>query len=384
MRNKAAIFIILAFIIPMFWGCTGKIVEKKKEDLLVELITSDIWLLNSFYEGSNNLSAEFAPYQFKFNTDGAMFANKVGFPNATGNWVGNVTAMTIYTNFPMETGIFKKLNGLYTITSSSLIDVKANRLEGATEIKIHLIKIVLSPFDMPNSFFSFKQFTIHQHNCAMKVTTDSCLFGAWASLLSNGHKALDIGAGTGLLAVMYAQKNPLAVMDAVEIDADAATQAADNVAGSPWPSAIKIIHQNIIDFKPANLYDAIISNPPFYKQQLQSSDVKKNAAHHSSHLSLQDLFQNVARLLNNKGQFYVLLPWYRTDEALAIAAAFSLFPANITGVKQTPKHPYFRSMLLFTRLQKNHIQEQEIIIETEKGKYSEVFTALLKDYYLYL
>lgn len=237
---------------------------------------------------------------------------------------------------------------------------------------------------MSNPFFSFRQFTIQQDKCAMKVTTDSCLFGAWVSKFVSTGKVLDIGAGTGLLSLMYAQQNPLAVIDAVELDADAATQAAENVADSPWLSAIKIIHQNITDFKPAYLYDTIISNPPFYKQQLKSSNEKKNTAHHSSHLSLPELFQNVDQLLKAEGCFFMLLPWSRTEEAIAIAETFSLFPAKIIGVKQTPQHQYFRTMMQFGRTHGTAINEQEIMIEIERGKYSDAFTELLKDYYLYL
>ena len=237
---------------------------------------------------------------------------------------------------------------------------------------------------MPNSFFSFKQFTINQGDCAMKVTTDSCLFGAWVSQYGSAGKVLDIGTGTGLLSLMYAQQKSLTVIDGVELDADAAKQASENVASSPWPNAIAITHHNIINFKPAYHYDTIISNPPFYQQQLISSNEKKNTAHHSSHLSLPELFQNVDRLLKSDGYFFVLQPWSRTDEAITTAESFFLFPITIVRVKQTPQHQYFRTMLQFSRTKGTAIKEQEIIIEIERGKYSEAFIELLKYYYLYL
>lgn len=125
---------------PMLLGCPDKIIEQKKEDLLVNLITSNLWVMNSFSEGSVNLTTDFAPYEFKFNNDGTVFGIRGGFPNATGTWVGNATTMTIQSNFPTETSVLRKLNGTFTITSSSLSDVKANRFEGTTELKLHLIK----------------------------------------------------------------------------------------------------------------------------------------------------------------------------------------------------------------------------------------------------
>ena len=140
MRNRNLIRFILAFAIPVIWGCPGKIVEQKKEDLLVNLITSNIWIMNSFYEGTTNLSTDFAPYEFKFNTDRTVYGIKAGSPNAIGTWVGNAAAMTIQSNFPTETGILKKLNGTFTVTSSTLSEVKANRFEGLVEFKLHLVK----------------------------------------------------------------------------------------------------------------------------------------------------------------------------------------------------------------------------------------------------
>jgi hypothetical protein len=140
MRNKYRLIILLAIAIPMLWGCPSKIVEQKKEDFVINLITSNIWIMNSFYEGSTNLTTDFASYEFKFNNDGTVYGIKVGAPNATGTWTADATSMTIQSNFPTETGILKKLNGTFTITSSSLSDVKANRFEGTTELKLHLIK----------------------------------------------------------------------------------------------------------------------------------------------------------------------------------------------------------------------------------------------------
>ncbi|MES2773714.1 MAG: methyltransferase [Bacteroidota bacterium] len=248
---------------------------------------------------------------------------------------------------------------------------------------------------MSNPYFRFKQFTIIHDRCAMKVTTDSCLFGAWCAVgshqlavgkefLNMKHAVLDIGTGSGLLSLMYVQQNPTVDIDAVELDEHAAAQATENVGASPWPSSVTVVHQNIKDFEPGYLFDVIISNPPFYEQQLQSNDAKKNSAHHSSQLSLEALFETVNRLLKTDGHFFILLPGYRTDEVIAIAGMFSLFPAKKVMVKQTPQHGYFRTMILFGRQNEAAITEQEIVIETERGKYSDAFITLLKDYYLHL
>lgn len=140
MRTKKLAFIILACTIPVLWGCSSKFIEQKKEDLLINLITSNIWIMNSFYEGTTDLTASFAGYEFKFNNDGTVYGLKTGSPTASGTWAGNVSTMTIQSNFPTETGVFKKLNGTFTITSSTLSEVKANRFEGSTEYKLHLVK----------------------------------------------------------------------------------------------------------------------------------------------------------------------------------------------------------------------------------------------------
>src|SRR5262245_58656662 len=145
---------------------------------------------------------------------------------------------------------------------------------------------------MPNSYFQFKQFVIHQEHCAMKVTTDGCLFGAWVAASKAGNAAagkhvLDIGTGTGLLSLMYAQKHPHAQIDAIEIDEAAAQQAADNFAASPWQKRLQLIHSDIKDYRPSHPYDTIISNPPFYENQLSSGNAKKNMAHHSSSIGLE-------------------------------------------------------------------------------------------------
>src|SRR5689334_16561633 len=154
--------------------------------------------------------------------------------------------------------------------------------------------------------FRFKQFIIQQDKTAMKVTTDSCLFGAWLTNRlgeSFGQSVLDIGTGTGLLSLMFGQKNPNAIIDAIEIDAEAAQQAKENVEQSPWGERINVTNADIrrvADTLPA--YDIVICNPPFHENQLSSDSYQKNTAHHSTELSLEDLLRIIPGRLKEEGK----------------------------------------------------------------------------------
>lgn len=237
---------------------------------------------------------------------------------------------------------------------------------------------------MSNNYFQFKQFTIHQDKCAMKVCTDACLFGAvFANCQLQIANCLDIGTGTGLLALMLAQKNATAIIDTVEIDADAALQAKENVTASPWANRIQVINQDILTFNPGKQYDCIISNPPFFEDDLQSADETKNKAKHHTSLTLIQLLQVVDKHLAATGLFAVLLPYHRVENFTEEALRYGLHLNKKILVKQTPKHEYFRGILFFKR---DEIKPQltELIIKDAENQYSTEFTALLKDYYLYL
>lgn len=239
---------------------------------------------------------------------------------------------------------------------------------------------------MANTYFEFKQFKIDQERCAMKVCTDACLFGAWAaSHFQNTHakfQVLDIGTGTGLLSLMFAQLNPTAQIDAVEIDADAAQQAKENFKASPWKDRLHIYQQPIQQFG-INYYDLIIANPPFYEQDLKSDDRRRNLALHSAALGLDDLLDAVQKHLSPHGKFAVLLPYHRAANFRNHALLKDLFVEDEVSVKQTPRHPYFRSMMLFGR-RNTTASHAEIIINSSNNQYTEEFTDLLKPYYLNL
>jgi len=235
-----------------------------------------------------------------------------------------------------------------------------------------------------NNYFRFKQFTIHQDQCAMKVCTDACLFGALAAAhVQTGINCLDIGTGTGLLSLMLAQKHATVTIDAVEIDTDAAIQAKENVAASPWADRIHVFNEDIVHFDTGKRYDCIISNPPFFEDDLLSPDMAKNNAKHHASLTLTRLLLVVDKQLATGGYFAVLLPYHRLDHFIAEALKLGLHLHQQVSVKHTPGHPYFRGILFFSR-DKMDPKKSEITIMEAGNRYSIEFTALLKEYYLYL
>ena len=220
----------------------------------------------------------------------------------------------------------------------------------------------------------------------MKVCTDACLFGAWvASVIERDHSIqhiLDIGTGTGLLSLMLAQKTA-AHIDAVEINQAAALQARENINNSPWKERVKLTHQAIENFEPVKKYDLIISNPPFFEDDLKSLHPAKNAAKHDTTLTLDTLLIHIQRLLKDNGTAAVLIPYHRTGyvENCAKENRFSVQYKML--VKQSDSHGYFRSMLFLSKNSSETFTE-ELFIHDKERLYSDAFTALLKEYYLKL
>lgn len=240
---------------------------------------------------------------------------------------------------------------------------------------------------MANTYFQFKQFRITQQYSAMKVTTDGCLFGAWVAekvSLLKPMRILDIGTGTGLLSLMLAQKEERILIEAVEIDNLAAAEAKDNFTNSPWKDRLNVIESDIKEFSLGEdkRYDFIVSNPPFFDNDLKSNSSKRNLAMHSQLLSLEELLAAIKRLLNDNGSFTILLPCHRTESFERMALEEGFYLKEKVLVKQTPLHSPFRSMLLFTKSSKETV-EKEISIK-ESDNYTSAFSSLLKDYYLYL
>lgn len=220
----------------------------------------------------------------------------------------------------------------------------------------------------------------------MKVTTDSCLFGAWVAeelMNERSQKLLDIGAGTGLLSLMIIQKNPVLNIDAIEIDRAAASQARQNINASPWSGKINVLNTDAREYDPGEKYNFIVSNPPFYESELKGPDATKNIAHHEG-LSLRELISVMKKLLKPGGKFFLLLPYKRNNEIKRLFLHTDCATSKLVMVRQTPHHDYFRLMIKGdcdnSRLRETEIEE--ITIKDIKDSYTPEFSMLLKDYYL--
>jgi len=202
--------------------------------------------------------------------------------------------------------------------------------------------------------------------------------------LSTQH-ILDIGTGTGLLSLMVAQQST-AQIDAIEIDSDTCEQAIYNVNHSPWRERIVVIHGNAKDTLPSRnvQYDAIISNPPFYENELQSPDKNRNLAHHSAALTLEELLKIIKKLLSESGRFFLLLPYKRENELHKMFAKNDVHIRQKMLVKQSVSHGYFRIMIQGSFEKSDKTEQSEIPIRDKDAQYTSEFTDLLKDYYLYL
>lgn len=239
---------------------------------------------------------------------------------------------------------------------------------------------------MPNPFFRFKQFTIFHDRCAMKVTTDGCLFGAWVADQLAGkpaQKALDIGTGTGLLSLMVAQKTAHSI-DAVEIDTEAAAQAADNIAAAPWADRIRLHVKSFLDFKVKEAYDVIFSNPPFYESELISDKRTRNIAHHGEGLRLEALLTHAGTMLKEEGDLYLLLPSKREQEIDLLIRRAGLFILHKIMVCPTPAHLPIRLLLHIGKRKAADYATTMLYIRERNNEYSEAFIKLLHSYYLYL
>ncbi|MEE1897889.1 methyltransferase [Flavobacterium rakeshii] len=234
--------------------------------------------------------------------------------------------------------------------------------------------------------FQFKQFTIQQDRCAMKVGTDGVLLGAWAPVSNNPFSILDIGAGTGLIALMMAQRSTAEQIDAIEIDDEAYEQAVENFEESKWGDRLFCYHAGLDEFVEEmhdEEYDIIVSNPPFYSENYSSGNEQRDKARFTESLPFEHLIEAAAILLSENGIFSVIIPFKEEEKFIAIAAEFDLYPAKITRVKGTPDTEIKRSLMAFTR-QQAETNFDELVIETARHQYTPEYTELTKDFYLKL
>ncbi len=231
--------------------------------------------------------------------------------------------------------------------------------------------------------FRFKQFEVYQDRCAMKIGTDGALLGAWADV-SGAHRALDIGTGTGLIAMMLCQRAEELIVDAVELDVDAASQAAENIARSKFSDRASVHQSAVQQWFPVVGYDLIVSNPPFFFSNLRSPDHKRSQARHDDTLPLVDLVSHVARLLKPTGRFVVIWPKDRETELTASLETEGMFLYRRCAVHPTPQKDCHRVLNEYRRVvQRPEISEEILVIEQfGRGVYSEQFIDLLRDFYL--
>ncbi|CAN5491014.1 methyltransferase [soil metagenome] len=232
---------------------------------------------------------------------------------------------------------------------------------------------------MSESVFHFLNFTIRQDRCAMKVGTDGVLLGAWVKA-SAADSVLDIGTGTGLIALMICQKSN-AHVDAIDIDEEACLQAKENVLESPWPDRVRVIHSSLQEFKPGRRYDLIVTNPPYFIDSFAPTDEARNRARQASaSLSYEELLSGVIRLLAPSGKFFVILPakegqWFRE-----LAEQDGLFCNHITSLHTKADKPEKRVLMEFSR-KEEEIVEDRLIIHNDEGSFTEAYKKLTGDYY---
>jgi len=231
------------------------------------------------------------------------------------------------------------------------------------------------------SLFRFKQFTVQQDRCAMKVGTDGIMLGAWANA-DRPQRILDIGSGTGLIALMLAQRFPDARIDAVEIEKGAAKQAQGNVARSLWEHRINVQHLDTEQFQPPCRYDLVVSNPPYFADSLKGPDIARNMARHADSLSAMHLLESVDRLLNSSGTFCVILPIADGTSLLVSAAEHQLHCQSICEVRPNVGKTAHRWLISFTRSEVDVVARSSLIVEAGRHNYSDEYRTLTREFYL--
>ncbi len=233
--------------------------------------------------------------------------------------------------------------------------------------------------------FRFKQFTIEQDKTAMKVGTDGVLLGAWTSVDNNPFAILDIGAGTGLIALQLAQRCNAEVIDAIEIEDNAYEQAVENFENSPWSDRLFCYHAGLDEFvdEIEDTYDLIVSNPPFYTENYKTDNTQRDTARFTDALPFDELVYGVSKLLEPTGTFCTIIPHKEHKHFINLAETNGLFPSKICHVKGNPEAGFKRSLLSFSFNKTESIVE-ELVIETKRHQYTDAYISLTKDFYLKL
>ncbi len=237
---------------------------------------------------------------------------------------------------------------------------------------------------MPNPYFSFKQFTVFHDKCAMKVGIDGVLLGAWTSV-ENANTILDIGTGSGLIALMLAQRS-IALIDAIDIDTNAILQAKENCSNSPWANRIALHENSLQQFSEtcATKYDLIVSNPPYFVNSLKAPEEARTTARHTDTLSHESLLTTAKQLLKETGRICLILPVNEGLQCVDFANNINLYCRKKVVVYPKPNANPKRLLLEFSLTPSSAIESKLTIESNERHHYSPEFTLLAKDYYLKL
>lgn len=227
--------------------------------------------------------------------------------------------------------------------------------------------------------FRFKQFEIEQDRCAMKVGTDGVLLGAWAQ---GGRRILDIGSGTGLISLMMAQRFPEAEVVGIDMDADACGQARENVMASPFRDRVEIECCRLQDFGATGVFDAIVSNPPFFVDSLKNPDSKRTMARHTDSLPFRDLFAGVKRLLSDDGIFSAIVPVEVVEQFVAESCILGFYLIRKCGVKTVERKQPKRFMLSFAKHRISPYEEHVETMMDSQGNRSKWYRKITEEFYL--
>jgi tRNA1Val (adenine37-N6)-methyltransferase len=239
-------------------------------------------------------------------------------------------------------------------------------------------------FKKKMSTFKFKQFSVQQDRCAMKIGTDAVLLGAWCPIDNNPFSVLDIGAGTGILSLMLAQRSNAEQIDSIEIDEEAYEQCVENFENSTWSDRLFCFHAGLDEFvdEPEDEYDIIISNPPFYSEDYKTDSSQRNLARFQDALPFEDLIEATDLLLSENGIFAVIIPYKEEERFIDLCAEVELFPVKVTRIKGSHTTPIVRSLLAFKRYELSVLTADELVIEISRHEYTDDYINLTKDFYL--
>ncbi|CAM1343992.1 tRNA1(Val) (adenine(37)-N6)-methyltransferase [Tenacibaculum amylolyticum] len=234
--------------------------------------------------------------------------------------------------------------------------------------------------------FQFKEFTVYQEKTAMKIGTDAVLLGAWCSIANYPDTILDVGAGTGVIGLMLAQRTEAMTIDAVEINEDAYEETVENFERSDWGDRLFCYNASFQEFaeeikEEEETYELIVSNPPFYTDDYETEDKARNEARFTSSLTFRELLQGVSMTLASEGVFATIIPYKEEQGFIALAKEVGLYVNRGCHVKGNPNSEIKRSLLEFSFQQKEMVEET-LVIEKERHQYTDAYIELTKDFYL--